>query len=207
MSKIQFVYFDLGNVLLEFCHDAAARQMAEVAGVPVDVTRRVVFADGLEDRYERGELSNAAFYDAFCAATDTRPDPAALLLAASDIFRLKVEMLPIVNGLHAAGTPLGILSNTCPAHWEFVTQGRFRILNACFREFILSYEVRSMKPDREIYDAAIQAAGVAPDEIFFMDDRIENVQAANAAGLDAVHFTDARTLQKAILQRQIPTNC
>ena len=64
-----------------------------------------------------------------------------------------------------------------------------------------------MKPDREIYDAAIQSAGVAPDEIFFMDDRIENVQAANAAGLDAVHFTDARTLQKAILQRRIPTNC
>ena len=206
MSKIKFVYFDLGNVLLAFSHQAACEQMATVAGVSADLVREVVFEGGLEDRYERGEISSDAFYEAFCTATETRPDQAALLLASSDIFTLKYEMLPLVNGLHSAGTPLGILSNTCEAHWQFVIDGRFRILNTCFREHILSYEVRAMKPDPQIYTAAIAAAGVAPDEIFFMDDRLENVQAAQAAGIDAVQFTDSLALNREILQRDLASN-
>lgn len=206
MSKIKFVYFDLGNVLLAFSHQRACEQMAAVAEISPELVREVVFDGGLEDRYERGEISSDAFYDAFCTATHSRPERDLLLLASSDIFTLKYEMLPLVNGLHSAGTPLGILSNTCAAHWEFAIDGRFRILNTCFREYILSYEVQSMKPSSQIYSAAIAAAGVQPAEIFFTDDRLENVHAAQAAGMDAVQFTDSLQLNRELLKREIACN-
>ena len=51
-----------------------------------------------------------------------------------------------------------------------------------------------MKPDRAIYDAAIVRAGTSASEVFFVDDRAENVVGAQAAGLDAVQFIDAGQL-------------
>jgi putative hydrolase of the HAD superfamily len=47
-----------------------------------------------------------------------------------------------------------------------------------------------MKPDRRIYDYAVEKAGVPAGEAFFVDDRIENVEGAIAAGLDAVQYID-----------------
>ena len=50
-----FIYFDMGNVLLLFDHALGCRHMAEVAGVPAEDVRRVLFDTGLELRYEAGE--------------------------------------------------------------------------------------------------------------------------------------------------------
>jgi len=37
-----FLYFDLGNVLLSFCHDRMCLQLAEVAGLDVEVVRQAI---------------------------------------------------------------------------------------------------------------------------------------------------------------------
>jgi HAD superfamily hydrolase (TIGR01509 family) len=68
---------------------------------------------------------------------------------------------------------------------------------------VLSFEAEAMKPDRRIYDAAIQRAGVPADRIFFVDDREENVAGARAAGIDAVQFVDCDTLIADLRKRNI----
>ncbi len=54
---------------------------------------------------------------------------------------------------------------------------------------IYSHEEGVHKPDPRIYAIAIERLGVAPGEIVFLDDRPENVDAASAAGIQAVLFT------------------
>ena len=54
---------------------------------------------------------------------------------------------------------------------------------------IYSHEEGVHKPDPRIYAIAIERLGVAPGEIVFLDDRPENVDAARAAGIQAVLFT------------------
>ena len=66
---------------------------------------------------------------------------------------------------------------------------------------VLSYEVRSLKPEPAIYDEAIRRAGVAADRIFFVDDRVENVEGARRAGMDAVVFTGVDQLQRELARR------
>jgi HAD superfamily hydrolase (TIGR01509 family) len=51
-----------------------------------------------------------------------------------------------------------------------------------------------LKPDRRIYEIAIQRAGVEPSEVFFVDDRLENVAGAQAVGIDVVQFTTSEQL-------------
>jgi putative hydrolase of the HAD superfamily len=66
MQSPQFLYFDLGNVLLWFDHHLAARQMAAVAGVAEERVWRLVFEGELEQRYEAGEIGDREFYEIFC---------------------------------------------------------------------------------------------------------------------------------------------
>lgn len=200
------IYFDLGNVLLTFDHELSCRQMAEVAGTSADRVRQVVFEEGLQTRFERGELTPQAFHAEFCERTQTQPDIDSLLHASSAIFRLHVPVVPVVAHLRAAGYRLGILSNTCAPHWEYVSGGRYAIISKLFDPCILSYRVGAMKPEPAIYRAASQAAGAAPGELFFLDDRQENVDGALAAGLDAVLFTSPQQLIADLDQRGIRLN-
>ena len=108
--------------------------------------------------------------------------------------------------LRAAGYRLGILSNTCEAHWEFVSCGRYAVLKELFEVEILSFRLGSMKPETPIYEAAIAASGVAAEEIFFTDDRSENVAGALRAGMDATHFRGVQPLLQDLRDRQIKTN-
>jgi HAD superfamily hydrolase (TIGR01509 family) len=183
-----FLYFDLGNVLLFFDHPKAARQMAELAGLTQKQVWEIVFDSDLEIRYERGDIDCREFYDEFCRRTGSSPDFAMLKRAAAEIFEPNQAVIELVETLHARGRRLGVLSNTCAAHWEYCLDGRYPFLNRCFETYALSYELKAMKPEAIIYSRAAELAGVVPGNIFFVDDRPENVAAACAAGYDAVLY-------------------
>ncbi|HEY1784691.1 MAG TPA: HAD family phosphatase [Pirellulales bacterium] len=202
----KFIYFDLGNVLVYFDHWIACRQMAQVAGLSPERVWQVVFESDLEHRYESGQVDDRGFYDAFCTATGTQPDYGQMLIAGSDIFRLNHSILPVIAQIDGAGHRLGILSNTSPAHWAWVTAGRFGIINLAFDQAALSYEIGACKPEPKIYAAAAELAGAQPDEIFFVDDMPENVAAARQAGFDAVEYTTTPLLVAALRERGVDFN-
>lgn len=202
MDKIEFIYFDLGKVILDFDHDLACRQIATVANAPVDVVRRVLFQTDLQIRYETGLITSDQFHQQFCDATGSSPNKDALLLAGSDIFEMNPPMLPLIKRLAAGRIPLGILSNTCEAHWEFI-KDHYPFVCESFLHTILSYQVEAMKPNEKIYLKAIETAGVPAERIFFMDDRAENVTGAIAAGMDAVLFRSESELSAQLHDRGI----
>ena len=187
----QFIYFDLGNVLLRFDHDRAARQMAEVAGTTPDRVWEVVFAGDLELRYERGEISTADFHEVFCRQTGTTPPLAAILNAASDIFEPNPSVISLLGQLQQNGHRLGLLSNTNDAHWSFI-KTTFPDLPRGFEVIALSFELNSLKPEPGIYAQAARLAGLDPAQILFIDDRPENVSSATDARFDAIQFQGYR---------------
>ena len=46
------------------------------------------------------------------------------------------------------------------------------------------------KPDREIYELTCARMKIEPGEAVFLDDNAENVAAARAVGMEAVHVVD-----------------
>ena len=205
---VSFLYFDLGNVLLAFCHDRMCRQMAQVAGVEESVIKWALF-EGPESvakqlRFERGDLTAGDYYNFFCSQTGTRPNRGPLEYASSNIFEVLEPSFRLVKSLAAAGNRLGILSNIGPLHWQFVSDGRFPLLPSAFECAVLSFEARSIKPEPSIYRQAIARAGVPAEEIFFVDDRRENVVGAREAGIDAVLFTGAEQLAADLSARGVP---
>ena len=201
----KFIYFDMGNVLLFFDHRRAARQMAEVAGMNEAEVWQIVFGDDLQRRFECGEITPREFYDEFCALSGKQPDFDALERAGSDIFWPNVSMFSVINQLRSTGNRVGVLSNTSRSHWEYCF-AQYRLLQTGFEKHALSFEIGAMKPDAAIYRAAAEMAGVEPAEILFTDDTAGHVEAARAAGFDAVLFTGTPQLVDALRQRGVKLN-
>lgn len=199
----RFLYFDLGQVLVTFDHEIACRQIAAVSGASVDRVREVVFIGDLEVRYESGQIRTDEFHRLFCERTCTSPQRDELMNAHANIFQINTPVLPLVAGLARAGYRMGILSNTCESHWHHCTRQRFKFLESCFEIRALSYELQAMKPAAAIYEAASRLADTEPDQIFFVDDLLDNVEGARRAGYDAVQFTTAAELAAALFRRSV----
>jgi FMN phosphatase YigB (HAD superfamily) len=208
MSNVKFVYFDLGNVILNFSHQRMVAQVAQATALEPDIVQAHLFTSGLEDRYETGEFNSQQFFEKFCARvtehTSTGPGCGldSFIHACGDIFWLNADIMPVISQLWLGNLPLGILSNTCEAHWT-AAKHNFPLIDDFFDTTITSYRSQSMKPDRKIYQDAIQASGVSAHEIFFTDDKQENVAAAADAGIDAVVFQSAGQLIEELRSRSI----
>jgi len=203
MHQPAFVFFDLGNVLFLFDRPRSFRQMSAVSGADPGRIHEVVMEGGLQARLERGAIDWGEFHAEFSRRTETKSDAADLALAASDMFTLNVAIVPVIAALERAGCPIGILSNTCDAHWRHLVDAGYAILPGHFSPIVLSHEVRQMKPEPEIYSTAARLAGVPPERIFFCDDLPDNVAAARQAGWDAEVFESTTGLLAALGRRGI----
>lgn len=103
-------------------------------------------------------------------------------------------MAEIVEALDARGVPLYAITNFSDEFWPAFRAGEAALFDR-FRDIVVSGAERLVKPDAAIFDLAMRRFGLAPGEAIFIDDRIENVEAAERAGLLGHHFRDAATLR------------
>jgi len=189
---IRACLFDMGNVLVDFCHEQMLRQMAAVCDCEPDVLRQLLFESGQLLQYEKGLLDEDQLHGLIETEFARTIDRVHLQQAAADIFSERMEMHPLLDHLKQSGQKLVLLSNTSRVHFEFIRE-RFTFLKY-FDACVLSYEVRSLKPEPEIYHAAVEAAGVPVHECFFTDDIEVNILAARELGLNAAQYTDRSNL-------------
>lgn len=198
----EFIYFDLGNVLLNFDRDQQFQQLADAAGVSLEAAREAT-DEPINLEVETGRMSTAELYVHFCQVTNSRPPFEDFAQAYNDIFVPNAEIRPLLAKLKETGIRMAILSNTSELHWNFVFELDPELFTYFGERPICSYEVGAMKPDPQVFDAAIKLAGVPAEKILFMDDRQENVDGAIESGIDAVLFTDAEQLRADLKERGI----
>jgi len=79
---------------------------------------------------------------------------------------------------------LAVLSNTFFGHWDhFETTELYRR----FEQPLASHLLGAAKPDSSAYILTLERLGARPEAVLFIDDKLENVQAARALGIHAVH--------------------
>jgi 2-haloacid dehalogenase len=102
-------------------------------------------------------------------------------------------MVALVERLHAAGTPLYLLSNAPDLldRWLRGPAHRRHPFIGLFRDYVVSGLVKCSKPNAAIYQLACRTGGFAPYEAVFIDDVIANVEGARAIGMAAIHHTSA----------------
>jgi len=103
------------------------------------------------------------------------------------------ETVEILAELRERGLRLFALTNFSTETWPLARE-RFDFLH-WFDDAVVSGEHGLVKPDRKIYELAIRRCALVPERTTFIDDREENVAAARAVGMHALHFTGAGKLR------------
>ena len=190
-GRPEFFYFDLGNVIYFFDYALSASQAAAVTGAGESTLRAAIYDFGLEELYENGAISSRRMAAEIARSIGRDFDADAFLDAISTMFTLNSAIVPLIEYLQSVQIPMGILSNTCEAHWKWVASRLDLDFGQTFSRVVLSYEVGCMKPNAAIFAAAESAAGVDPSQLAYIDDRAVNVHAARKRGWQAMLFTDA----------------
>jgi 2-haloacid dehalogenase len=104
-------------------------------------------------------------------------------------------MLDIVAALRARGVPLYGLSNASAETFHHCTA--YPIVGD-LKGIVVSGAEKVMKPNRRIFQIAIDRFGLVPERTLFVDDVAKNVAGAEAAGFKGHHFTGAAGLRSTL---------
>ncbi|MFZ0590929.1 MAG: HAD family phosphatase [Bryobacteraceae bacterium] len=191
------VIFDYGGVLAFHQTAADVKRLAELAEMPLDVFEPLYWSD--RGGYDKGLVTAEDYWgDMARGAGRSFSQEQILHLIEADIVswtNFDSGMYGFVNGLAAKGKRVAVLSNMPRELGESIktTTDGFKP----FHHVTLSYEVRSIKPEREIYEHCLSGIATAAEETLFIDDRLENIKGAKELGVNTMHFTS----RDEILQR------
>jgi len=68
-----------------------------------------------------------------------------------------------------------------------IAQKRFEFLG-WFKGIVVSGEEKTRKPFKDIYDITLNRFNITPEKSLFIDDNLRNIEAANALGINGIHF-------------------
>jgi glucose-1-phosphatase len=189
--------FDLGRVVLDIDFTRVAASWASHAGCePAALLARFAQDDAYR-RHERGEISDAAFFAGLRTTLGIDISDAQFLEGWNGIF---IGEMPGIENLLARAArqwPLYAFSNTNAAHVAHFADAHAALL-VHFRELFLSSSIGMRKPEADAFAHVVQAIGVPAGRIVFFDDLSDNVEAARASGLIAVHVTSATSVADAL---------
>ena len=101
--------------------------------------------------------------------------------------------IALIKELKERGYKLYVLSNMSKEYIDYLRQ--LPVFD-CFDAQVVSCEVGIGKPQSEIYEYLLSQNNLNPSETIFIDDRIDNVEAAAAHGIVPFHF-DRRNPERA----------
>ena len=187
------VVFDVGNVLYGWDPEAfLARQL------PEDEARlRFIEETGLWEWHDSLD-GGRPFAEAAAELSERFPDYAAHIAAWGERFGETItDPVPgvheIVEALDDRGVPLFAITNFSADFWA-PFRAREEAFFRRFRNIVVSGEEKLLKPDPAIYYLALDRFGLRPGDALFVDDRLINVEGAEAVGMKAHLFTGAEDL-------------
>lgn len=191
MSDVRALFFDFGGVLLQHMDGIDHKAIESRLGLPEKTLYNCLYRESRYLELHVGACTRDEWVDSVRAAAFKHAgDKAEALMHAwqNAEHPLNPEMLALVRGLRVRGYILGIISNTIP--------GLEERLRESLPEFIEIFDIRVgsgdlgiAKPDAGIFQHALDAAGVAPEESVFTDDVRKYTEAARALGMHGFHFT------------------
>jgi len=185
--KIEAAIFDIGNVLLLFDYMVAADRLASKNSLTTLPDReRIVSA---KQAYETGGISRAAFLELVRPEFRDTGEEEDFVRIWEDIFVENLPMTSLARQL-AAEMPVFLISNISCIHWDYISK-HYDIFSI-FRGHVLSYQVKLLKPDPQIFELAVEKFNIDPSRTLYFDDLLENVESASSVGLLGFHYSHTR---------------
>lgn len=189
-SKVKTIVFDIGNVLSQFCYEEHLKQFTE------DETKyqKLLTATVMSPQWnelDRGVWTEQEIVDSFVKNDPSIEKEIRKMFAhMKGIMKEYDDSTEWILELKEKGYQVLVLSNFSDLILR-TNRDQMKFLEV-IDGGILSYREHVIKPDAGIYRLLMEQYDLKPEECIFLDDREENVQAAQAVGWNAIQFTDRK---------------
>jgi len=193
-TKIKALLIDLGNVLVINHPEWAARKFSRINKLSLAKDLAIM---GDDNDFMKGFISSAEFAEKYRYSMDLNITEAEFHAIYVDIFTLNEPLVGFLEQLKEKMIMV-MVSNTEITTVDFLKNKFPRIFSLFNGRLALSYlgEVRSIKPERGIYDYALKLAGVLPQDVLMIDDKPGYVDVARKLGMRAIQYTTLEQLKR-----------
>lgn len=207
---LRAVVFDYGMVLTGPPDPEAYAALLRITGLSLDRFEPLYWAD--RHAYDEGKLTGITFWQKF-------------LMNSSLDLPSGAERNSIVEELNHWDARLWTTQNSAMLAWQQRLKERGlltailsnmgdNVLENMKREFdwlarfdvlVWSYQLLMAKPDPAIYRHVLKELGTRPEETLFLDDKLVNIEAARALGIQAIEFSTVERLRADLIAAGLDT--
>ena len=201
---IRNIIFDMGNVLIRWSprNIVARRGLGEEDS---SLLEREVFRGFEWVSMDHGIMSQQEGWERICRRLPEYLHEAAFS-CVFDWWRPPLDPIPgmaeLVREVKELGCGAYLFSNATSTLHEYFS----RIPGSEYLDgFLVSADVKLLKPQHEIYEKLFETFDLKPEECFFIDDSPANIDGAFAVGMQgAVFFGDMKRLRRELRDAGIP---
>lgn len=187
---IKNLLIDFGGVLINLNRQRCIENFRKLGLPDAEELLDVYHQQGLFLQQEKGLITSAEFRESIREKMGKRGEMVADRQIDTvwnsflvDIPTYKLDLLLKLREKYV----VYLLSNTNEIHWQWSCQNVFPNkgfqVEDYFEKIYLSYEMKMVKPDAEIFEAVLADAGLDPRQTFFIDDSDANCQIAQSLGI------------------------
>lgn len=198
IPEIRFVIFDLDDVLYDFDHPLRLALLEELTGRPAADIDRDVWGGPEEDLAETGVPATAEGYlQQFGDLLKYPIDYETWVDIRTRMLRPRPQVLDMVRQLKAQAD-IALLTNNGMLLKKALPVCSPEAVELFGEKSHVSADYGARKPDPVVYQRICDHYGYAPSQCFFVDDKPENIEGAEQAGLKAHLFVDADGLLRSL---------
>lgn len=178
--------FDLGNVVINFDYSLAIEKIRDKLTIPAEDFVDTVLGEEFIPELEKGLITGPEFYSRCRSFFKVDIDYIGFKELWCGIFWPNSPVIGLIRELKLS-YPLYLISNISEIHFDYL-YGKFREVLDLFDRLILSYRVKSIKPEPGIYNHLLSVSGLNAPEIVYIDDRRDLVDKAAELRFKSVWF-------------------
>lgn len=188
MEKIKKIAFDFGGVIIRQDQQQAVERFKQIGLLDAEERLGAYTQQGIFGQLEEGKITAEDFrwqLSLLIGRAVTIEDCSYAWRGYCD--GLPQRNLEALQRLRREGYGLSILSNTNPFMMGWALSQDFDGNGHSLADYVdalyLSYQMKVMKPSAEIFHRVLEAEGVHPEELLFVDDSSHNISAAQQLGI------------------------
>lgn len=198
LGNLEVFLFDIGGVLIPETYHQICEALSERLGISSEEFRRRKRKG--KDLVVTGEKRLVNLYKDVIDELDSRVSAEELIELHLETYKKGIEnrdedVIKIIQRLKRNDYIVGCFSNTEPETAGYNKEiGLFDMFDVSY----LSTEIGSRKPDKASFEYILYDLKSAANKIFFTDDRMKNITAANEQGIVAERFQNAIKLESTL---------
>jgi HAD superfamily hydrolase (TIGR01509 family) len=190
LSIEKLILLDNGGVLSDHYQQPHHKDLADILGVDEEKLKALLSEKSPHgEAYRKNFISREEFWSIVVRLSESVADLdySQLEKLWAESYQVNSEIVAVLKRYRNVGVKTGVIANSDKYRKQHMEE---KHKHSSFLDYsIISSDIGSIKPEKEIYEKAIEQANISPKNIIYVDDRENHAKKATEIGMQGEVFS------------------